>query len=281
MIWGTLKMLGVITKHGEYLTVPNVVKANTAASIKILEDKGFIVVIQDSVYTDTAKMGTILKQFPEGNSTVKVNRMIMLTVNRVTLPLVDMPTLTSKSKDYAIEVLERSHLKLGDTIYKPSYMMGAVINQQLNGVEVAPGAKVPWGSRIDLVIGEGLSDVPFFVPDLIGRTLTEVKAILLEKNLQLAAVIADPGTVDTANAYVYKQNPPKYNEDKTPNSIRAGQVIDLWVSPIMKAVVEDTTTLNGIEETSSMDGKDSKDENTDKKGVKAKIVAGKSAKTVN
>jgi eukaryotic-like serine/threonine-protein kinase len=105
LIFGFLKTLGIITKHGEYLTVPNVLNKKTTDAIKYLEDKGFEVVVQDSVYTDTAKLGTVLKQFPEGKSTVKVNRVVILTVNRVTLPMVDVPSLIGKSKEYALEIL--------------------------------------------------------------------------------------------------------------------------------------------------------------------------------
>jgi eukaryotic-like serine/threonine-protein kinase len=262
ILWSALQMLGVITKHGEYLTVPGVVNKPTASSIKMLEDKGFTVIVQDSVYTDTAKMGTVLKQFPEANSTVKVNRVIMLTVNRVTLPLVDMPTLTSKSKEYAIEILERSHLKLADTIFKPSYMLGAVIEQQYNGVSVPPGSKIPWGSKILLVVGSGLSNQEFFVPALEGITFAEAKAIIEEKGLLLASTMADAGTVDTANAYVYKQNPPRLNEDKSPNFIRAGQVMDLWVAKERK-IITDTLTVDL--EDNNKNTKDSKTTNkTDK-----------------
>jgi eukaryotic-like serine/threonine-protein kinase len=248
LIFGLLKMLGVITKHGDYLNVPNVVHANTAASIKSLEDKGFTVVIQDSVYTDTLKMGTVIKQFPEGNSLVKVNRVVMLTVNRVTLPLIDVPTFTSKSKEYALEILERSHFVLGDTIFKPSYMLGAVIEQHYNGVEVAPGTKIPWGSKIDLVIGEGLSDKEFYVPDFVGMTLAQAKTELLAKGLLLASVIpGDAGAIkDTANAFIIKQSPPKINEDQSPNFIRAGQIVDLWISTTRR--VEIDTTVGVTEE---------------------------------
>ncbi len=241
ILWGILKMLGVITKHGEYLNVPNVINKNTAASIKLLEGKGFTVIVQDSVYTDTAKMGTVLKQFPEGNSNVKVNRVVMLTVNRVTLPLVDVPTLTSKSKEYAIELLARAHLKLGDTIFKPSYMLGAVIEQLYNGVPIIPGAKIQWGSKIDLVVGAGLSDEQFIVPSLEGLTFAEAKTILDEKGLLLASTIADAGTKDTANAFVYKQSPPRLNEDDSPNYIRAGQVMDLWVASTRKVLVDSSS----------------------------------------
>ncbi len=248
LLWGTLKMLGFITKHGDYLTVPDVINKPTVASIKMLEDKGFTVIVQDSVYTDTAKMGTVLKQFPEPNSTVKVNRVVMLTVNRVTLPLVDMPSLTSKSQDYAIEILERSHLKLGDTTFKPSYMLGAVIEQNLNGEPIKPGTKVPWGSKIDLVIASGLSTEPIPVPDLVGLSYLEAKAIIEEKGILLATVILDNGTKDTATAFVYKQNPPKFNEDKSMNYIRAGQVMDFWVNKERK-VLADSTPVDTPKET--------------------------------
>jgi eukaryotic-like serine/threonine-protein kinase len=242
LIWGFLLTLGMITKHGEYLTVPDVLHKSTTESIKLLESKGFTVQVQDSVYTDTAKLGTVLKQFPEGSSTVKVNRLVMLTVNRVTLPLVDMPALISKSKEYAIELLERGHLKLGDTIFKPSYMMGAVIEQQINGVPVLAGAKIPWGSKVVLVIGDGLSDQQFMVPSLIGLTIKDAKLLLEEKGLQLASIILDAGTTDTANAFIYKQNPPTTTEDKAPIYIRAGQVMDLWGNKVMIVPV-DTVTM--------------------------------------
>ena len=157
-IWGFLQLLGGITKHGEYLTVPSVTLKNTADAVKLLESKGFDVVIQDSVYTDTAKMGIVLKQFPEPNSTVKVNRIVLLTINRTTLPMIDMPALQGKSLGYALEILRRSHLVVGDTSYKPDFMMGSVLEQRFNGALIISGNKLPWGSRVDLVIGGGLAN---------------------------------------------------------------------------------------------------------------------------
>jgi eukaryotic-like serine/threonine-protein kinase len=243
LIWGFLQMLGVITKHGEYLTVPSVLNKRTTESVKLLESKGFTVVIQDSVYTDTAKLGTVLKQFPEGNSTVKVNRVVMLTVNRITLPLVDMPALIGKSQDYALEILKRAHLILGDTTFKPSYMLGAVLEQRVNGTAVTAGSKIPWGSRVDLEIGSGLSDEQIIVPSLIGLTYQEAKSILEEKGIMLGNPVVDKGTTDTANAFVYKQNPPRMNEDMSTNYIRSGQIMDVWVSPVMKEVVDSAANV--------------------------------------
>ena len=73
LIFMVLQLLGWITKHGEYLTVPSVTGKTTSEATKLLEEKGFNVIIQDSVFTDTLKKGTVIKQLPDPNSTVKIN----------------------------------------------------------------------------------------------------------------------------------------------------------------------------------------------------------------
>ncbi len=247
IIFLILKMLGGITNHGEYLTVPSVLGKKTEDAIKYLESKGFDVEIQDSVYTDTTKMGIVLKQLPDPNSTVKINRVVYLTVNRVTLPLVDMPSLQGKTLNYALEIMKRSHLVLGDTTFKASFMMGAVLEQNYKGGAILSGAKIPWGSRIDLVVGSGLSEERFLVPDLEGLTWAQANALLEEKGLVLASTIADSDVKDTAAAFVYKQNPPRFTEDKQAVFIQSGQFMDIWVSKEMK-VVKDSTTNKPTQE---------------------------------
>ena len=234
----TLQMLGVITNNGQYLKVPSVVGKNTTEAIKILESQGFDVLIQDSVYTDTAKKGIVLKQIPEQSSTVKINRTVILTVNRVTLPLVDMPALQGKSLNFALEMLRRSHLKLGDTIFKPDFMRGSVIDQIFRGDKITSGTKLPWGSYVDLVIGSGLQGDAIMVPDLVGMTYNEAKIILDENGIILGAVIPDQNVSDTGSAYIWKQMPPKYNDQNVPVFIQPGQLLDLWLSVEMKNPVD-------------------------------------------
>lgn len=241
IIYLVLKMLGGITKHGEYLTVPSVVGKKTDEAIKFLEAKGFEVEIQDSVYIDTAKMGVVLKQLPDPNSTVKINRSVFLTVNRVTLPLVDMPSLQGKTLSYAIEILKRSHLVLGDTTFRPDFMMGSVLEQSYKGGVVQSGAKVPWGSRIDLVVGSGLSEERFLVPELNGLTLAQAKTVLDENGILLASVIADIDVKDTAAAFIYKQNPPRFTEDRQGVFIQSGQFMDVWVSKEPRSQMDSST----------------------------------------
>lgn len=234
IVFSTLKLLDIITSHGEFYIVPSVTQKETSAAIKILEDKGFDVEIIDSVYTDTARRGIVLKQYPEPYSSVKKNRTILLTVNRVVLPLVNMPSLEGKSLTFALFVLERSHLKLGDTIYKPDFMRGSVLEQSFRGDKILPGAKLPWGSSVDLVIGSGLNQEPVLVPDLTGLTYEEAQIILQQNGIIVGAVIPDAGIIDTAAAFIWKQSPPPINEEKIPVKIQPGQLLDIWISPMPK-----------------------------------------------
>lgn len=239
-----LRMLGFITRHGEYLTVPSVTGQKTAEAVKFLESKGFDVVIQDSIYTDTARMGIVLKQLPESNSTVKINRTVFLTVNRVTLPQVDMPSLQGKTLKYALEILKRSHLQLGDTTFKPDFMMGSVLEQMYNGNAITSGTKLPWGSRVDLVIGGGLTEQRIMVPDLLGMSLGDAKLILEQNGIGLAALVAEGGITDTLAAFVYKQNPPRFTEQNQAVYIQSGQLMDLWISKEMKTTKDTAQKVN-------------------------------------
>ncbi len=242
LIFGLLQLLGYLTHHGQYLRVPSVLGVKTEEAIRLLESKGFDVVIQDSIYTDTARKGVVLKQIPEPTRTVKVNRTVILTVNRVTPPLIDMPSLEGKSLGFALEMLRRSHLVLGDTVFRPDFMRGSVVEQRFRGGKIHAGSKVPWGSPIDLVIGSGLDDNPIPVPELIGLRFDEAKTLLLESGILLGALVLDPDVKDTASAYIWKHNPPAINDLGTKLFIQSGQLIDLWLS-VERKVETDSSSL--------------------------------------
>ena len=228
-----LQSLSWFTNHGAYLKVPEVKGQNVDNAIKILEAQGFDVVIQDSIYSDSIPRYTVIKQLPEPDATVKVNRTVFLTINRATPPEITIPKLEGLSFRFANDLLKRNHLKLGDTIYTPSFMKGSVLEQQYNGTRVTAGTKVPWGARITLIIGAGLEVQQMLVPNLIGMTFAEAKALLETKGITLASVIPMTTVKDTASAFVYKQNPDKYDVDGiTPQYIRPGQIMDIWLSPI-------------------------------------------------
>lgn len=240
LIFLILKTLGLITRHGAYLKVPAVTGMKTNEALALLEKQGFEVYIQDSVFTDTATRGIVLKQLPDPNATVKVNRTVFLTVNRYIPPMIEMPNLEGQNLSFAIRMLERSHLKLGDTSFRPDFMQGSVLEQRYNGNRIPQKAKVQWGSTIDLVIGGGLEDKQMAVPSLVGMTYGEAKTYLDENGISLGAIITDGPISDTASAYIFKQRPERLDQDNMLVYIRSGQLMDVWISKEMKAPPEDS-----------------------------------------
>src|SRR5215212_1055882 len=81
-----LQSFSWFTNHGAYLKVPDVRGQNVDNAIKILEAQGFDVVIQYSIYSDSIPRYTVIKQLPEPDATVKVNRTVYLTINRAAPP---------------------------------------------------------------------------------------------------------------------------------------------------------------------------------------------------
>ena len=235
-----LKTLGWMTRHGAYLKVPAVTGMKTNDAIALLEKQGFDVYIQDSVFTDTAQRGIVLKQLPDPNATVKVNRTVFITVNRSVPPMLDMPKLEGLNLAFAIKMLERYHLKLGDTTYRTDFAMGSVLEQQYNGVRIPEKTKIQWGSRIDLVVAGGLEDKQMAVPSLVGMTYCEAKAYLVENGISLGATIPDGAVSDTCSAYVIKQRPERLDAENMLIYIRSGQLMDIWISQQMRMLETDS-----------------------------------------
>ena len=237
--------LGWITNHGSYLKVPSVIGMNTDDAVKQLEKEGFEVVITDSAYNDSLPLNTIKKQLPDPASTVKVNRTVFLNVNPSTLPMIDMPKLEGLSYRFAYDKLVRSNLKLGDTTMRPDFMKGSVLEQLFNGKKVEPGTKIRWGSAISLVVGAGVEDVRIPVPDLVGLTVAQAKDVLTSQGIVLASILTIGNISDTANAYVYKQNPEVFGYEKSQTFIQPGQTMDIWIQ-LEKPVIDSTLLKNSL-----------------------------------
>lgn len=232
--------LGFITNHGDFEKVPTVKGKTFTEAKKILEDKGFKVEIQDSLYVDTLPPLTVIKQSPTGETMVKNKRTIYLSINRAQPPLVEMPNMVGFSFRNAEMYLKQLGLKLGDTTRKPDIAKDAILEQLYQGQQIKSGTKIFMGSTISLVLGSGLGDDEFDVPDLTNMTFKEAKDLLRGMNLNIGSLVPDPDIKDTTNAIIYKQFPTRTVEVSEgifeTNKIREGQGIDLWLSKTIKEV---------------------------------------------
>lgn len=220
------KSLNWLTNHGKQTTVPKLAGKTMTEAVKILEQKGFNIQI-DSTYQSYSKPLEVLFQEPMAGATVKVGRTIFITVNRRTPPSINMPNLVNTSFRNALLTMQSYRLVMGDTLYKPDVAAGAVLEQWYNGRKISPGTLIPIGSRVDLVIGQGLSD-QLDVPNLIGMSWQEAKSLLESKMLNINPIWEGEIT-DSAFAVVYAQQPEAINELDFKNSILAGDIIDVRI----------------------------------------------------
>ena len=230
--------LNWLTHHDQSKSVPSVLGKTFKEAEEQLEKAGFEVQIQDSIYVDTAKPLKVLKQVPDADELVKVNRTVYLTINRAVPPLIEMPNIVGYSYRSAEMVLKNSNLRVGDTTFKPDFARNAVLQQLYKGSIISPGTKIRMGSMISLVLGDGVGDKQFVVPSLIGLTYGEAKARLEPYGLAFGSVIAD-GVEDTTDGYIYWQSPARYNDEKRFNYIRSGQLMDIKLQ-MDKPVIDST-----------------------------------------
>lgn len=219
-------MLGLITGHGEELKVPNIVGKTLEAGERQLSKIGFDIEV-DSAYDPSKKPFTILGQQPEVGEIVKPGRTIFLTVNKAEPLKTPMPNLIGLSLRSASMILSSAKLQLGDTSYRPDIAQGAVLEQQYEGQIIRPGQMIPQGSRISLVIGDGLGNTEFDVPDIVGLSYAEAVAMLSANNLHFTA-IATGDITDTAASIVYMQMPSAENELGNNNRLREGDELGFY-----------------------------------------------------
>jgi len=218
-----------ITRHGEEVKIPDVKGKDIKSAVSQLEDMHFDVYV-DSTYEPKEKPFTVLKQVPDIGSIVKTGRTIFLTVNKAVPPQTPMPSLVNLSFRSAEMVLRSNKLLVGDTTFKPDIAAGAVLQQMLNGKDIKPGDMIAQGSKIDLVIGDGLGITQFNVPDVTGMSYDEGITLLKGTGLQTTVRVDAMNTIsDTASAIIVDQTPRAVNEAGSSNRIKAGDIVDLLI----------------------------------------------------
>jgi len=222
-----LQTLKFWTSHGQQLIVPDVMGKPFSEAKNLLEKDGFKVEIQDTVFHEKEMPLAVIKQFPDPEAIVKVNRTIYLTINSGIAPLIDMPNLVGMSFRTAEIELRAKGLKLGVITYVPDIAKNAVKSQLFNSAPIRAGSKIALGSNIDLELGSGLGAQEIPVPDLFGMSYPEAAILLEASGISMGVVLLDANLTDTSAGFVYWQNPPALKEDNQKNTIRSGQLLDL------------------------------------------------------
>ena len=218
-----MKFLNIYTLHGKTLTVPDYTGLSMDELTTYNQNRNFRFEVIDSIYDNSHEKGTIIAQDPLPESKVKPNRKIYLTLVATQPEQVSMPDLVDLTLRQARAVLETYNLSIDSLTYVPDIAKNAVLDQIFQGQKILPGTMIKKGSKIDLVLGQGLGDEKISVPFLIGKKQEQAIKALHEVALNVGVEIFEDGD-DTAHARVYMQKPsPAKN-----NFLSLGQSVDLW-----------------------------------------------------
>ncbi|MBE6288398.1 MAG: PASTA domain-containing protein [Mediterranea massiliensis] len=155
LLFATLKGLDNYTRHGEAILVPDVTGMDVAEAAKVFASNGLECAISDSTYVKEKRPGSILDQRPAANQKVKLGRLIYLTINTLSTPLVIVPDVADNS---SLRQAEARLLAAGfnltphDTIPgEKDWVYGVKFNERMLTI----GEKVPVGATLTITVGDG------------------------------------------------------------------------------------------------------------------------------
>lgn len=211
------------TNHGESITVPDLSGMKVEDVEEFLQSRDLRYEINDSTFIANKPASIVLTQYPRSGEKVKENRKIYITVTTNNPPNVEMPKLVDISLKSAQMLLQSYELQEGSIKYVPNLAQNLVLKQEWNGKEVAPGTKLPKGSKIDLTVGDGVGKDDFTLQNFTGMNLEEAKVVIEGSNLVIGSILYDANSSEPTGT-VIKQNP------AAESNIRVGEVVDLWIS---------------------------------------------------
>ncbi len=199
--------------------VPNVVGLKEAEAFSLLKNADLQPVISDTTFDQKYPKGTIILQKPENGKIVKEGRNIYLFISGGE-PTVVVPLLKGKSINEAKFTLERIGLKLGGITENVSnHPKNMIFDQQYaEGTPLKKGAEV----GITISVGQGESG-EIFVPDLIGKSVTEAERILADSTLKV-------GKINYQRSFSLLPNTILDQYPSKGNKVNRGDAIDLFVT---------------------------------------------------
>ena len=200
--------LSYYTHHGSGIPVPQLMGMPVEKAMSTLESQGFNYKI-DSVYVLDKPPGTVTEQDPDAGTNVKEGRVIYLTIVTQLAPDVSLPDLDQSTYLEAAATLSNYGLKIGDTTYKADIARDRVLQVLFSGQPLKAGDKIPKGSRLDLVLGDGAGPSEVDIPNLVNLDLDAARFAIRGSGLTLGNIAYQGPITDSANLVVIQQIPAK------------------------------------------------------------------------
>ena len=181
----TLNWLDSYTMHGKAIEVPDICGLTLDEGAKRLGDKRLGYEIVDYKYQKDAAENEILEQRPAGLSKVKKGRKIQLTLASNKAPTMALPDVIDNCSLREAEMkLKNLGFKIGVHELVPGDQ-DWVFGVKVKGRSVSSGTRVPAGSAVTLVVGEGYGDSHADIPEMQN---TDPEAETSSETLSLDAI---------------------------------------------------------------------------------------------
>ncbi len=187
-------------QHAASVQVPRLVGQGLIEAQAACRGVGLEMQVEDRRHSAGIPSDQVLSQFPEAGAAVKPGRTV-----RVHLSLgsaqVEIPDVRGMSLRQATLQLENANLAVGRIarVYESQDANSA--GQIVQAMRPRPGAPGMSGGRVDLVVAIGGNPEPYLMPDLVGRSLEDVRVLVESRGFRVGRVTyrgkpgVYPGTV--------------------------------------------------------------------------------------
>ena len=209
----------------------------------IVQTAGMVLVVTDSTFTNNVPLGAIAEQTPPAGSHAKQGRQLYVVVNASCKRQVVLPDVHDLSYRQATATLRSIGVRVSeDYEWEPSEYKDLVLDVKYRGESLPAGARVDEGTELTLVVGFGKGTEMTDVPNVVGRSLPEARALLLNQRLTVGTVEFDEPIDETGRTesgdlpVVYMQTP------ELGQRVLEGSMVNLKLSAdIEKAVTNHNT----------------------------------------
>ncbi len=207
----------VLSKGPQTVTVPSVTDMTRTEAESVLVASGLVLGAASSEFSDTVAVGLVIRQTPESGNSVISGSAVALVISKGP-ENVTVPNVVGITQAQAQDALVAAGLLLGTvtTAFSDTVAAGIVMEQA-----PSPGATVPSGNTIDVVLSKGPATVP--VPNVVGMNQAQAQTALAALGLVLGTVTSEFSATVTAGL-VLSQTP------ASATSVASGSAVALVLS---------------------------------------------------
>ncbi|MBI1182755.1 PASTA domain-containing protein [bacterium] len=225
ILWITDCSLKKSTCLGCEITVPDFTGLMESDVQKVCTERGLKYQIKDTAYVKKLPKRCMVDQIPPFESKVKEGRTIYLTINSDKPPMAKLKDLSGSVERQAIKILENAGFVVNpDSKYEPDPAEGWVLKVEADGEEVEWGSRLPKGTVVTLVLGDGSkTGEPLRAPDYRGVEFKNIRRVMSMHHRVMGKVDSTLLIGPSSQAVIYKQDPAPHEK------IKPSDPINIWI----------------------------------------------------